>query len=563
MKGSWPEFSLSEDATHHVFQGFPAYGSRFHGVQKFHEPGLAPVHDTSGAYHINPDGRSAYPERYSQTFGFYEHRAAVSSGGNWFHILPDGSPSYSERHAWCGNYREGRCAVRTHDGGYFHIGIDGNPVYGGRYRYVGDFRDGHAVVQGEDGRHTHIDAFGNLLHGRWFEDLDVFHKGHARARDSHGWHHVDMSGKPLYGERFRNVEPFYNGQARVEGLDGSLLIVDESGAALLPLRPSQLSSLEILSSDMVGAWRTQTIRAAAELGVFEILPATPEVLEGKAGLAPAMGARLLRALLELGLVSRDAEGLYRPTERGSILLNAHSHSLAEAAVMWGQEHYTAWMGITDSLQTGGSSFQRMHGANIFDWMKDRPGERENFHAALSSYACHDYRSLPERIDFTAHRTLLDAGGGKGELMFGLLRACPSLRGVVMDRPEVVESARAPGDVASRCQFVAGDLFAKWPVQTDSVILARVLHDWPDAAALQILRIARAAIEKSGTLYVVEMVLDEVSGNGGLLDLNMLVMTGGTERTEGQFRLMLKEAGFQMQRLVPMGSVSSVIQATPS
>ena len=563
MKDSWRKYGLSEDTTHHVFQGLPAYRSRFHGVQKFHEPGLAPVRDTSGAFHITPDGRPAYRARYSQTFGFYEHRAAVSSIDDWFHILPDGSPSNSERHAWCGNYQEGRCAVRTHGGDYFHIAIDGNPAYDGRYRYVGDFRDGHAVVQGEDGRHTHIDASGNPIHGRWFEDLDVFHKRHARARDSHGWHHVDLAGKPLYGERFRYVESFYNGQARVEGFDGSLFIVDESGAPVLTLRPSQLSPLEVLSSDMVGAWRTQTIRAAAELGIFEILPATPEELEGKARLAPTMGARVLRALLELGLVRRDGEGIYRPTKRGAVLVKAHSHSLAEAALMWGREHYAAWMDITGSLRTGESSFEKMHGANVFDWMKDRPGNLESFHAALSSYARHDYRSLPEKIDFTVHKTLLDAGGGKGELMFGLLRACPNLLGVVMDRPEVLESARVPGDVASRCQFVAGDLFAEWPVRANSVILARVLHDWPDDDALQILRMARAAIEQHGMLYLVEMVLDEVSGNGGLLDLNMLVMTQGSERTEAQFELMLKEAGFQMQRVVPMGSVSSVIEATPS
>lgn len=563
MRDSWRKYSVSKNATHHVYQELPAYRQRFDRVQKFHEPGLAPVRDASGAYHISADGRPAYRARYSQTFGFYEHRAAVSLGDDWFHILPEGSPSYSERHAWCGNYQEGRCAVRTHDGVCFHIGIDGDPVYGGRYRYVGDFRDGHAVVQGEDGGHTHIDASGNLLHGRWFEDLDVFHKRHARARDSHGWHHVDMAGEALYRERFRNVEPFYNGQARVEAFDGSLLIVDESGAPHLTLRPPQASPLEALSSDMVGAWRTQTIRAAAELGVFEILPATPEALEDRAGLAPTMGARLLRALLELGLVFRDADGLYHPTERGAFLAEAHSHSLAKAAVMWGREHYAAWMGITGSLRTGESSFEKMHGASVFNWVKDRPGNLESLHAALATYARHDYHSLPERIDFTVHRTLLDAGGGKGELMFRLLRACPALRGAVMDRPEVVESARVPDDVASRCQFVAGDLLSEWPVNADSIVLARVLHDWPNEDAAQILRMARAAIDRHGALYLVEMVLDEVSGNGGLLDLNMLVMTRGVERTEGQFGLMLEEAGFRMQRVVPLGSVSSVIEATPS
>ena len=149
------------------------------------------------------------------------------------------------------------------------------------------------------------------------------------------------------------------------------------------------------------------------------------------------------------------------------------------------------------------------------------------------------------------------------MMFGLLRACPALRGVVMDRTEVVERPTAPSDVANRCRFVAGDFFAEWPVSADGIILARVLHDWPDAAALRILKRARAAIREDGVLYLAEMVLDETSGTGGLLDLNMLVMTQGAERTERQFRMMLEEADFRMQRVIPIGSVSSVIEASPA
>ena len=240
------------------------------------------------------------------------------------------------------------------------------------------------MVQREDGKHTHIDASGKLVHGRWFHDLDVFHKRYARACDSNGWHHVDLRGAPLYERRFKTAEPFYNGQARVEGFDGSLSVIDESGTTLLTLRPPRRSALEALSADMVGLWRTQTIRAATEFGVFEILPAGPETVEVEAGLAPSMGARLLRALLELGLVRRDDEGLYHPTGRGAHLARAHPLSLADAALIWGREHYTAWTGITASLRTGESSFEKMYGQNIFDWMQNRRDDLDNYHAAFSS-----------------------------------------------------------------------------------------------------------------------------------------------------------------------------------
>ena len=208
----------------------------------------------------------------------------------------------------CGNFQNGHCPVRDGQGQYFHITGDGSPAYPQRYRYVGDFRDGIAVVQRDDGKHTHIDTRGNLLHNRWFLDLDVYHKGHARARDEQGWLHVNLNGEAIYSRRFTSVEPFYNGQARVEWQDGSLSVIDESGVTILGLRAPLRSSLEELSGDMVGHWRTQVIRAAVEVGVFEALPASGEELNRKCGLASSMGGRLLRALQELGLVNPERAG---------------------------------------------------------------------------------------------------------------------------------------------------------------------------------------------------------------------------------------------------------------
>ncbi len=561
MNDRWRKYRISEDGTRHIHQGRPAYPALFSRVEKFHEPGLAPVLDGSGAYHITPDGRPAYEPRYIRTFGFYEGRAAVHAKDGWFHILPNGLPLYAERYVWCGNFQEGRCAVRLADGGYFHVADDGSLAYGERYRYVGDFKDGHGVVQREDGKHTHIDVSGNLLHGRWFHDLDVFHKRHARARDSDGWHHVDMAGQPLYEERFGNVEPFYNGQARVEGFDGSLSVIDESGRTVLKLRGPSRSHLEELSGDMVGLWRTQTIYAAVELGVFECLPASAEEVERRTRLHRSVGARLMRALVELGLVCRDAEGVYRPTERGSLLARSHPLSLADAARHWGSESYQAWAELAQSLRTGESGFESLHGKNFFDWIQDRPADLQAYHAAMSTYARHDYRDLARSVDFSAHDAILDAGGGAGELAFALLRACPGLEATVMDRAEVVAAAGTPADLEGRCKFVAGDLFEEWPVKSDAVILARVVHDWPERDALRILRRARGAMSRGGTLYLVEMVLDDETGGGGLLDLNMLVMTEGAERTKDQFRDILAQAGFGLIDVIETRSVSSVIRAS--
>ena len=217
--------------------------------------------------------------------------------------------------------------------------------------------------------------------------------------------------------------------------------------------------------------------------------------------------------------------------------------------------------LPNRFKTGQSTFERLHGKNFFDWIQDRPGDLRAYHSAISAYARHDYWDLTGRVDFSAHDSILDAGGGTGELAFALLRSCPGLEATVMDRAEVVEAARTPADLEGRCRFIAGDLFGKWPATADAVILARVLHDWPDRDAVRILSRAREAMPDDATLYLVEMVLDEAKpARAGLLDLNMLVMTEGRERTKEQFRDILGQAGFYLVDVVETDSVSSVIRA---
>ena len=560
MTSDWRNYRVSEDGTHHTLCGRPAYRARFTEVLKFHEPGLAPVLDGNEAYHIDPAGCPAYPDRYTRTFGYYQGRAAVQTGDSWLHILPDGKPLSDLRFEWCGNFQDGLCTVRDRQGRYYHIDLSGVPAYAESYRYAGDFRDGFAVVQRDDGRHTHIDTEGNEIHGRWFSDLDVFHKGFARACDEGGWHHIDVRGRSLYSRRFRQVEPFYNGQARVECSDGSLLVIGESGETLLELREPISTPLERLSGEMVGLWKTQTIRAAVELGVFEALPETAVAVERGLGLERGAGGRLLRALLELGLVRQDEGGVYAVTESGAHLKVSHPLSLSDAAIHWGRESSAAWAGLADALRTGESGFAEAYGLGFFDWLSERTAELESYHRAMSTYARHDYPRLADAVDFHEHSAVLDAGGGTGELSFALLRRYPDLAATVLDRPEVIRTASIPDDIASRCELVAGDLFGRWPDVSDAAILARVLHDWSDEAAARILRSARAAMVAGQALYVVEMVLDESSGSGGMLDLNMLAMTGGAERTRDQFEVLLRSEGFRMRKVTPTDVVSSVISA---
>jgi hypothetical protein len=237
MTPDWTRSQVAADGTHHVVDGRPLYPARFTAVLKFHTPGLAPVRDGSGAFHIDSTGSAAYGARYQRTFGFYEGFAAVVAVDGWHHVDEAGVPAYGARWDWCGNFQGALCTVRTAAGRYGHIRPDGGAATGLAWYYAGDFRDGVAVVQGDDGRSTHIDVRGEHVHGRWFQDLDVFHKGFARACDEGGWMHIDAQGHPIYARRFAYVEPFYNGQARVQRLDGALEVINEHGRTLVQLRP--------------------------------------------------------------------------------------------------------------------------------------------------------------------------------------------------------------------------------------------------------------------------------------------------------------------------------------
>jgi hypothetical protein len=230
---------VSRDGTHHEIDGAAMYSARFGAVQKFHEPGLAPARDGTGAFHIAPDGKPAYAARFQQSFGFYENLAAVADHGGWGHIHPSGAPAYSSRFDWCGNFQERRCTVRGADKRYFHIAPDGGSAYSARHLYAGDFREGVAVVRHvEDGLCGHVDLSGLPTHDARFLDLDVFHKGFARARDTRGWFHVERDGRPAYSERFAAVEPFYNGQALVETLSGARAVIGVDGVVRVEVLPS-------------------------------------------------------------------------------------------------------------------------------------------------------------------------------------------------------------------------------------------------------------------------------------------------------------------------------------
>ena len=232
---NWQDIKVSPDQTHFLYEGNNIFKKQFHKVMKFHSPGLAPVADITGAYHINTSGEQLYPERFTSTFGFYCNRASVALGDKWFHLTNIGERAYLNEYAWTGNFQEDLCPVRDGRNHYFHINKSGLRIYKEDYLYCGDFKDGYACVRQTNQLCRHINLGGQFINDCEFIDLGVFHKGYATARDTKGWHHIDLDGNEIYKQRFQGIEPFYNGFALVTQFDNNKIIIDERGTTVLAL----------------------------------------------------------------------------------------------------------------------------------------------------------------------------------------------------------------------------------------------------------------------------------------------------------------------------------------
>lgn len=230
---NWKEIQVSDDYTHFILNGKPIFGKGFIEVLKFHSPGLAPVKDISGAYHIDINGNELYSNRYSRTFGFYFNRASVIDDNRWFHINETGNRVYSDSYLWAGNYQEKLCTVRNDNNQYFHIDLNGNRIYADSYVYAGDYKDGIACVKLGNATYRHIDNKGQFINDKTFLDLGVFHKNFATASDKNGWFHIDKHGNEVYKNRYLTIEPFYNGFALVTTFTNEKIIIDEKGEKII------------------------------------------------------------------------------------------------------------------------------------------------------------------------------------------------------------------------------------------------------------------------------------------------------------------------------------------
>jgi len=321
---------------------------------------------------------------------------------------------------------------------------------------------------------------------------------------------------------------------------------------------------------ILGGWVAQAIHVAAKLGIADLLKEEPQSCEYLAAQtnchAPTL-QRLLRALASVGIFTEVAEGVYGQSPLSRLLESDRPDSLRNSAIMFGEEwHRHAWSHLLYSVQTGEPAFTHLYGMNLFDYLAQNEQATQVFSAAMTSIAGPLNPIIAERYDFSAYRRLVDVGGGHGSLLAAILQAHPQLSGVVFDQPLVVEGAKRylqSRGLADRSEVVAGSFFDAIPTGADLYLLKFIIHDWPDETALTILGNCRKAMRPGSKLLLVEQVLfpGREAVQAKWTDLEMLVMVGGKERTEQEFRELLTAAGFAWERLIAVQGDISIIEAT--
>ena len=327
-------------------------------------------------------------------------------------------------------------------------------------------------------------------------------------------------------------------------------MIDESGNSLVELHPATASNFSELSDDLVGFWRTQTIRAAVKLGVIEALPASEGQIAHECALEHENAGRILRALAELGLTTFSL-GQWQTTEKGEHLKRDHTLTLADAALEYGECFTYKWEHLPEMLRAKIGPYSQ----DFFSSIACDADRLQSHHRALKSYALHDYGEVPRNLRLKGKERVVDAGGGTGSLAFLLLEEYPELSVTILDRPEVISMAEQS---TNSVNLHAANIFEDWGIKVGVVVMARVLHDWNDNLAIRILRNARNALLQGGKLFLVEMVLPEDGTSGGLCDPHLLVSSGGKERTVSEFKWLFNVSGFEISKVQQISALPSII-----
>ena len=337
----------------------------------------------------------------------------------------------------------------------------------------------------------------------------------------------------------------------------------EQAASLPP--PMMLMQL------VMGYYVSRAIYVAATLGIADRLAGGPQsadaLAQATATHAPSL-RRVLRLLASVGVFAEQEDGRFAQREMGQCLQSGVPGSMRAAALLFTGMTQDAWKDLLHSVQTGEPTFPHVFGTDSFSYLAQHPELAANFDEAMADFTKMVAIAVAAAYDFTPLRTVVDVGGGNGALLAGILGANPALRGVVFDQPHVAARAREgieAAGLAGRCEVAGGDFFVDVPGGADAYLLKHVIHDWDDARAAAILATCHRAMEPQSRLLIVEGVYpprierSPASRSAASNDVNMLVCTGGRQRSEAEFGALYAQAGFRLTRIVPTFMNVSVIE----
>lgn len=318
---------------------------------------------------------------------------------------------------------------------------------------------------------------------------------------------------------------------------------------------------------------TRMLEVVATLGVADRIGEAPQPvaeLAAAVGADPAMLARLCRALAACGVFEVDAEGRVSHNERSRWLRTDARPTLYHAVRYWGMPStWDVWSRLEEVVRSGEPAFEAMFGKPYFAYLKDHPDEAARFDSFMQNSPDDRHAAVAEAYDFSGAGVVVDIGGGNGALLAAILKAYPSVRGVLFDHPEVIAPALSTFPVLSgRCSLEGGDFFETVPGGGDVYTLSQIIHDWSDERCLAILGKCRRAMHQGARLLVIERVLDPIPDSAKaanyLADMHMMVLFGeARERTAEEFAALFAKAGFEPPRIRPTRSSFFVIETRPA
>jgi SAM-dependent methyltransferase len=321
---------------------------------------------------------------------------------------------------------------------------------------------------------------------------------------------------------------------------------------------------------LTGKWTTNLLYLAVELDLADALrngPSSAEEVADRTKTKPAITSRILRALSSMGLVEQIDETRFGLTALGGLLCRDTPRSLNHLVRMVGSPwHNRLWESVVESARSGRAGAEEAFGTNMWAYFDAHQADGQNFDAAMTEVSNTFSADAVDVADFSGISRLVDVGGGRGQLLARILRRYPDMVGVVFDRPGVEEGARAliqQQGLADRCSFVGGDFLHSVAEGGDGYMICHTLHNWSDPDAVRILRNCRAAIKPRGKLMVLDIVIKPPGEPdwGKLMDVEMLAMFGGRERTPEEFAKMFQESGFVLERVVRTPSSTSIVQGS--